>query len=756
MMVAAWAIQAPTQAQAPAGAPALAGAPPATATIAGPCPRGLADSLASCSGRPLDGGAHVPLTAVGDLSTGRLGRPYRTTVVRGGAFEYVWDEVTGLPLGLGVGRDGRLTGTPQQAGVFQLHLEAHDRSDPLNGVRADLSLRIAGPPSPIQVKIDQKPPPPPPPDGDKPGEFTLYCLTVSDLAMIDGGQRPKAPDAPPKPLPPNQTCAGRVTPAAADAVVPPVQTVTAQLTPIVNVEYPTRALFDAALKERLGEALTPAARAAIVGWGAKTVHFNEAPSLRWRAAPGCDCVPAHRSRNYRTVYGFFPFWRATADGPPVTFSLFDRVGLLGVQLTDEGDWLKPTTGPKSWWSGVDEFARAAHAHGAQLDLVLQRNSWTSLASLSPSQISALANYSAKSALDLADARPTDAGAFWRGLLWPFWHGANHQFDGVTVMFAPPASSGPVKEAYELFYDEFLTRLIEDMKSRKRPYGLNIVVADSNLCKPSEEVRDCTPPSPTLDSLMYYKHLAEPRQQHPPVAAEDAASYIGTTDISVKFLTTLPEFTGKTKKALRQRIDYVKDGQGQHAYEGAARVNLLQTIIPVISPLATIPTSNLENDDTRIEKDMPYFDQNFGGAGVWPIPVAGDPAGLRVERAIASEFFQELRHRFDAGEPKESLNPFTFRSTCNTALRLIWQLTVCLIPIAVIFYFLIDASPGVLRTYVFATMALTAVMTLLGFYLLNFDPALDRIKMANGILYGVACVGALGGLWFGLKDRVRDP
>jgi hypothetical protein len=133
--------------------------------------------------------------------------------------------------------------------------------------------------------------------------------------------------------------------------------------------------------------------------------------------------------------------------------------------------------------------------------------------------------------------------------------------------------------------------------------------------------------------------------------------------------------------------------------------------------AKIPATGRPGDTDNIDMDLIYYRQNFGGFGVWSLPMTPVDAGAFVRGEILRTFYP---HKTWYGIPP----------VCSTLLRLLWQLLVVLIVVGVLVYWLFDMSEK-RRQRVFAGTGISAILAaILGFFLLNFDPALNAVKIGN--------------------------
>jgi hypothetical protein len=239
---------------------------------------------------------------------------------------------------------------------------------------------------------------------------------------------------------------------------------------------------------------------------------------------------------------------------------------------------------------------------------------------------------------------------------------------------------------------------------------------------------------------------------------------------------MSEFTGDQKKELRRKIDFLENVNGETDYEGSERVDFLRRIVPVLFEPGGAPTQaqiDLTPSGDRLRKDLAYLDENFAGAGFWPVPMHGVGNGDAVNFEITREFFPPYLPKSGSGaandtagakaladNPNPGLKVFDFpvaphRPVCATWVRLSWQFGIVLFLTAV--YFWRNGASEAIRRVAFAvTLTLGVVMFWLGFLLLNWDPALHELSVGNALLLGV--LAALGIFLFVLNliPKVKDP
>jgi hypothetical protein len=722
---------------------------------------------------------------------GRVGRAYGPVkLITGGRPPYD-PETNGLPESLYIDAQGNLRGKPtaRDAGRHEFTLTIRDQAGEV--VTQNYRLQILGPPPPpCKGKGCAPPPPPPPPPPPSPpplrpqvadGEMVVYVLRRADLkeppprpapvAIGSAGLAPMVLPVPPPPPPPGAP----LPPPEPTATYPTDLAIYAA--PLINVEFPSRDLFEHALAARYGKLrdpkkpppaaiLTAAQIDLVADAAAERRLYSLAPPLNWAPEAGCGCaLPLVLQQ--KEVYGFFPFWRSKTPPPSIIFSQVSRIGFLGAQLSSDGSWTQPSGSrltEAEWWNQTSKFARAAHAHGARLDLVLQRSDWTFLVGLTPAQRELMAGVSARAAVDLADTRLRNRGA--SVLLLPFWKEPRYVFDGITIMFDYPEGADPtVRAAYLQFHDRFIDELIKAMQRPKgrskkgREYALHIVAPDPLDPMTVGGRVGMIEKSSLWKEFLNYKHVAEPPTFHRAATDRERREFKGSSNIRVRMIVPIREPTSDSKKQLRASIDQLTDVRGYN------RVTVLQSILPVVylpagigplpeppfgvkpKPTPNTPVKLSREEDGRLDDDIVYYRQNFGGVAFWPAPFQND--------GIAKYVYADLKRIFYSSD-YSALPVVNVKPVCSLLLRLLWQALVIVGLIAVIAYLVWGQADPRAPLYRRGLILLTAAFVILSGVLLTIDPALAEVSRSNIPLFILVAAALAFGGWRAVKPKIPRP
>jgi hypothetical protein len=772
------------------------------------------------------------------LPAGHVGVAYGPTrIVEGGVPPYSLTFTGKFPAGLALGADGMLTGTPLTEGSYHFQLTAQDSSVP--------SPVITQQPYSLRVELNKAPTESPPvtltreeaeftanPNSEAPVTYLLTPVALEHaVAEYSGGatadanddtapatessasaatanktEAPNTTSAQNTAATPNATAAAAPAAAVSAADTPAINMdqLNAVVAPVINVEYPSLFLFEAALeaarcdyyqrvlRQRAAgkppidltcppppttaknvknpaaaaapggkaaaapsspagaaavltlreyyDGLLPVSLRASIIGKAEVFHPPNGASPIKIAGNGCGCAPRNGPNE---VYGFYPFWDATTASQPINFSLFTRIAYMGVILNPTGDY----TTPPNWLDQSGNFARTVHRFNTRLDLVVYRQEWSWLPALSGKQIQALAEQSARTAVGMIDA-PLD-GPFTLKPFWlPFWRESDHAYDGLTVYFDYPHDTSRFNaaavEKFQLFLSEYLRQAVLAMQRSGRVYNLNIVV-------PDDLVGDEGPFS--YRNLINYIELAEPPTTRKGTATEDdMADYKGTSPITVDLLVLMREPTMKQKKLFRAGADEL-----EAPYDGHRRVALLQSLVPVIFHLGgPPPKSPVDLHGSNLDKDIAYYQWTYGGVGFWPVPVTTLGDGAAVISVVQKDVFAEKSGtglEFKLTAASDSLCQYVCPN--RELVRLLFELLV-LIAASLGGAYVVTCQVRRVAWVYLALLVASALALTSGGLLLDCDPTLHELKQGNSLLLGLIVGLGLFIVYKSYKPRISRP
>lgn len=794
---------------APAASGAASGTAALTLPVAPPTPAS-ATPLATCAGaaasapecRATTAPALQWLFTAVPLPPARRDEAYGPRrLVEGGQGAYTFTLLVGrLPPGLAISADGVLGGVPTLVGVFPFTLLVRDASTPAQSTQQGYTMRVLAPRAPAAAK---------PPVAASAVPATLTRVTNDDAnRLVSEAQSTSikswqfsaadldalAPPAAAASAAAGAASAAAVEPGPTPAGPPPssdpvplADQLRELLAPLVDVEYPTRELFESSLAHahcRYFRALTTAAarkqgiadtpvecppkppprapgrpasgaaadsitleqlytqllpadyrseviriaeKSHVIADAKPTQWFGDALPATWLGSD-CGCAPAAALGE---TYAFYPFWLANGKPQPMDFGLFRRIGYLGAVPDDAGGYVTPP----DWSSSQTGFTRTAQRHGTEVDLVLYRRDWSTLLRQPASQQQLIAQQAATNAVALADTKPEGAGSRLNGLLLPFWHEPSRLYSGLTVFFDDTSTSPADREAFRNLYRAFMRQLIAEMQQRSgRTYALNIVVPEQRLGENGTF---------GFGDLIEYLELAEPASPDAASTAANQADYKTGTQIELRFIVPLAEPTSEHKKALRERLDR------SEFVKGHRRNEFLKSLVPVLFyPGAGEATRLAPEAAARLDADLQYFWWNFGNVAFWTPPMRDAGPGGEVGNVLAHAF--ALR----GDGALEGLCRFVCPN--RVPLRLLFQSLVLIGALSIGLYIAVCRVRSLGRPYLVFLLVGGGITLLVAAALLSCDPALDSVRAGNSLFYAVIVALFAAGAYALLRPRVDKP
>ncbi|MCF6324587.1 MAG: hypothetical protein L3J89_09740 [Gammaproteobacteria bacterium] len=322
-----------------------------------------------------------------------------------------------------------------------------------------------------------------------------------------------------------------------------------------------------------------------------------------------------------TVYGFYPYWlsaeieqvaadsgKQTADSaaateekpveqlpvavPTINYSVINRIAYYALTVDHNGEIQKPL----HWHSEgqLGNFIHKAHRHKTEVDLVIYSNQWMSWSDADQGR----AVRSIDRQLSLKAEYKQDGVMAYMPLL----NSTTASPDGVTLYFDHYADSS-VDERKSMV--RFVRQLHTQLAKQDRPLKVNVLLDIETAVLESSD-----------DLFVDLKGLLVKEKDDSPV-------YI---DSLIVFLN---EPTTDTKKSLRSKIE--------REFSGKERMLVLRKVIPVITP------NGHEKDPKGVYKqfkdDLIYFNNNFAGIGLWPVPLKldADSDADAIATAIDAQF-----------------------------------------------------------------------------------------------------------------------
>jgi len=311
-----------------------------------------------------------------------------------------------------------------------------------------------------------------------------------------------------------------------------------------------------------------------------------------------------------TVYGFYPYWLSAEDKevkeggdivedepaeevavalPSIDYSVINRIAYSALTIDGDGDIQKPL----HWNSDgrLGNFINKAHRHKTKVDLVIYSDQWMNWSD--SDQAAAVTSIYHQLNLNVTYKRSGLMGYV------PFLNSTTASADGVTLYFENYVDNPAAREIITKFVVQLYERLVRDTAQLK----INILL---NIDSASLEKNN--------DLFVDLKDLLVMKNSNTPL-------YV---DSLILFLN---EPTTDTKKLLRSKIE--------DEFSGEDRMVVLRKVIPVITPHGH--ENDINGPYTQFKDDLIYFNNNFAGIGLWPVPLKSDEDSEIISDYIIQQF-----------------------------------------------------------------------------------------------------------------------
>jgi len=573
------------------------------------------------------------------------------------------------------------------------------------------------------------------------------------------------------------------------------------LEPLVGVEYPTRALFAAALDARVcayAAALTD--RAAVRGkqasptaeqWRQRCVAAWQGPppsnpvtlpttaQVKWQDLPvtllpvrvrtwlidqarqerdaeagsalgwsgtGCNCL---MGRSSGQVIGVVPNWSDPKKGPKINFSLYDRLLMFALPFDDDGN-----VTPLQPQESQIEFFRAARRFGSKIDLTIYRKDWQFLQRLPADHQPRIAAQIAKQAVQMIDTPLESFDRRWQDRV-PGLTGDKHLGYGLTLYLDNlPAPGDSGYAAFDSFRRLLISALIAELRRGGRQYTLNLMINGGDLIP---ALRDGNPVEPGKDRSAAKKTTSEPASRPTNwtiehlfdllVKAEaphfeDGRITAGASGYHSNTNITLNYVVllpEPSKITKKVLREAIESVNTTPELLGSNRAIFLHRVLPLVSIGST--TSK------QFADDMAYFNDNFGGVVLWPQPDADVELTDMVEKVVHSTLL--------VGTP-------TVSTLCNLVcdwrwlLRFLFGLLLGVALLSLLLYLTSCRIRALGRPYQFYLLLVGIVPLVIGGLLLRCDPDIANTGLSRQLLVGVLVAVILSLLFPLLKPKAEKP
>ncbi|VAW88722.1 hypothetical protein MNBD_GAMMA17-1785, partial [hydrothermal vent metagenome] len=324
-----------------------------------------------------------------------------------------------------------------------------------------------------------------------------------------------------------------------------------------------------------------------------------------------------------TVYGFYPYWLSAeieqkiVDGkdnkqtagtatsteekpvenppvaqPTINYNVINRIAYYALTVDHNGE----IQNPLHWNSDgqLGNFIHKAHRHKTAVDLVIYSDQWMNWSDAD--QTRAVTSIDRQLKLEV-EYKQEGAMAY-----VPFLNSATASPDGVTLYFGNYADSAiDARKSIVRFVKQLHIQLAKQNRSLKINVLLDVETSELET---------------SGDLFVNLKDLLVKKD-------DDSLVYVDSLIVFINEPTT------DTKKKLRSKIE--------NEFSGKERMQVLRKVIPVITPIGH--EKDPKGSYKQFKDDLIYFNNNFAGIGLWPVPlISGDDSDAdAIATAIDTQF-----------------------------------------------------------------------------------------------------------------------
>jgi len=435
----------------------------------------------------------------------------------------------------------------------------------------------------------------------------------------------------------------------------------------------------------------------------------------------CGC-----SRDFSSlVVGFYPFWQAKDKDRVVDFSLFDRMGLYAFSLDEDNEFQAYPN-----WDNehTKDFIKKAHRYGVKVDTTIYVSHWKDWTKAA----CAIAEYAAINISDVTknDDKDCNSSDNRKDTL-------SVNADGITLYF------DDYKEAKT---GEKITNFIEQLTARltkKRSWFENIFGLDSDKGYKLN----------IMLSMNLDKDLGENNRK---LFKELGSILKKDSGLIDNVYLYLQEPTTDSKKKLRQIVE--------DAFKGENRRTVLRKIVPIISLPNNFNEVYIEpnppvNTPDQFEDDLIYFQDNFAGVGLWPLPLGSlESSGMGITNL--EEKLTRLFKRTDSPDQFRTMIDTYAPMICEFACPNRWLFRIgfdLLLGVLVLYALLaiwICRLRALYKQYFLYFLAFGVVTVLIQFISLVCDPF--WMRYADTVIIAVFLVSLVATIWRYVSKATQPP
>ncbi len=352
-------------------------------------------------------------------------------------------------------------------------------------------------------------------------------------------------------------------------------------------------------------------------------------------------------------YGFYPFWQASTAyrelGLPVfnpaavDFSVFSRIAYFALPVSSDGSidnllhW-KDT-------SNIKSFVRTLNKFDVKRDLVLYSNSWQ-LWGAGEGEYDVKQLVQGYAEKHLAQIQKLHESVESEGGI-----------SGITLYFDGYKSSSNASNIVN-YITHLKQQIIKGQEnSTGAEFDINMVLGIAWNYQSEEYCRVGSIDNKNDTYFKEFEFLLVSDAETRPISS-DVGEVISKMESEIEnklkgallnarkpalmnLLVFLHEPSSRAKKCLRLQIE--------NEFHGGRRIDILRKVIPV---LGRVNIKESDNVFKQFADDINYLKDNFGGIGMWPLPVSGvedgvtDNKEIKSENALGRSIISEMRKRIE--------------------------------------------------------------------------------------------------------------
>lgn len=472
-----------------------------------------------------------------------------------------------------------------------------------------------------------------------------------------------------------------------------------------DVEFPTRELFENALETDI---FTPMKteqeadcddcrlyRAVLLAKAEKKPRFDAKKKVQW-SGWSCGCYLDNLSG---VIYGFYPFWKG-GNRQKIDFSSFSRIGYFALTFDEKGEIPER----RHWQQKSPDlaaFINQARRYRTAVDLVFYKSTWENWAQFVSVKRTSVIDTLTTNMVELIDAKLENSMLNRMKPLISLGSAPKPAMgDGITLFFAGYPNDAASNEFLKLFIRELRKKLTAASGSFK----LNLVLPYREIGRLKDLISE----------------------------GKDKKEAVSDVDL---FLVLIDRPITKSKKDLRLEVEKM--------FTGIVRRDALRRIVPVI----TWGTATSPSEKQQFFDDMVYFEDNFGGAGFWPIPTNSDNGAAEIGETIKDVFVMTDNQDYFQAMFSERFPWFgTFVGPNRWELRIVLDILLALIILAASLSCWIFELRDIFRKHPLWLLGVILAATLIQMCLFVGDPYW-RNRTTEILLLAVAAGAGVGILFY---------